>query len=203
MIKSRHNKLYLWFFRNYFGMLRAILFREITVVSEVFIPENRAVLLFQNHFSWWDGYWSYWLSRKIFHRKFHVMMLENQLRKRMFLNRCGVFSIQKNSRDFLNSLQYASEVLNSPKNLVAIYPSGVMLTQHQQKIHFQKGIDRIISGRTAHFEIVLAVFLIDYFGFVRPEIRIYLEIYSGERTTKALQTAYNSFYQSCVAKQTE
>jgi 1-acyl-sn-glycerol-3-phosphate acyltransferase len=174
-----------------------------SVVNGVIIPEDRSVLLFQNHFSWWDGYWSYWLSRKIFSRKFHVMMLEKQLRKHMFLNRCGVFSIQKNNRDFLKSLQYASEILNEPKNLVAIYPTGEMLTQHQQIMQFQKGINHIIQEKTDHFEIVLAVFLVDYFGFARPEIRIYLKKYSGERSIESVEKAYHSFYQTCVSKQTE
>jgi len=203
MIKAQHNNLSIWFFRNYFGLLRLIHFRKMSVVNDVNLPEDRSVLLFQNHFSWWDGYWSYWLSRKIFRRKFHVMMLEEQLRKHLFLNRCGVFSIKKNSRDFLNSLQYASEILTKPKNLVAIYPTGEMLTQHQQIVQFQKGIDRIISGETKHFEIVLAVFLVDYFGFSRPEIRIYLEKYSGERSIEAIEKAYHSFYQTCITKQTE
>lgn len=203
MIKAKHNKLYIWFFRNYFRLLSFFQFRKMSVISDVVIPEDRSVLLFQNHFSWWDGYWSYELSWKIFKRKFHVMMLEEQLRKHMFLNQCGVFSIKKNNRDFLDSLQYASRILSNPMNLVAIYPTGELLTQHQQIMQFQKGIDRIIAGETDHFEIVLAVFLVDYFGFARPEIRIYLENYSGDRTVEAIEKAYHSFYQTCVTKQTE
>ena len=203
MIKARHHKLSIWFFRKFFGTLQRIYFRKITIVSDDLIPENQSVLLFQNHFSWWDGYWSDLLSKRVFKRKFHVMMLEDQLRQRMFLNRCGVFSIQKNNRDSLNSLNYSSEILNDPGNMVTIYPSGIMLTQHQQVVEFQKGISRIIEGQTEHFAIVLAVVLVDYFGFVRPEIRIYLKNYSGERTVEALEKAYNSFYQWCVTKQTE
>jgi 1-acyl-sn-glycerol-3-phosphate acyltransferase len=203
MIKAKHNKLYIWFFRKYFGILRLIYFRKLTIVSDLHIPENQSVLLFQNHFSWWDGYWSDLLSKNVFTRKFHVMMLEEQLQKRMFLNSCGVFSIKKNNRDFLNSLNYTSEILNNPKNLVTIYPTGAMLTQHHQILGFQKGINRIVEGKTDHFAIVLAVFLVDYFGFARPEVRIYLKNYSGERTIESLEKAYHSFYQSCIAKQTE
>ena len=174
-----------------------------TILSEVTIPDDKSVLLFQNHFSWWDGYWSYHLSWKIFRRRFHVMMLEEQLRKRLFLNRTGIFSIRKNNRDFLDSLQYTSGILNNPKNLVAIYPTGVMLTQHQQTLHIQKGIDRIVNGETKHFAIVFVVCLVDYFGFVRPEVRIYLKNYTGVRTAEAIEIDYNSFYQSCILKQTE
>lgn len=203
MIKSRHNKLYTWFFWTYFRLLQRIYFRKMSIISEVVIPENQSVLLFQNHFSWWDGYWSYRLSRQVFKRKFYVMMDEDNLRKRMFLNHVGVFSVQKNSRDLFNSLVYTSEILKDPKNLVTIYPTGAMLTQHQQTSPFLAGVERIVKGKTNHFAIVMAVFLIDYFGFARPEIRIYLENYSGERTVDAIEKAYHSFYHSCILKQNE
>lgn len=203
MIKARHNKLYIWFFRKYFGLLQCLFFRKLSVVSVTSVPENQSVLLFQNHFSWWDGYWSDMLSRKVFRRRFHVMMLEENLRKHFFLNRCGVFSIRKNSRDFLNSLQYTSELLADPKNLVTIYPAGEMWTQHRQIPHFQSGIEKIIDNQQQKFAIVFAVFLTDYFGFPRPEVRVYLETYSGERTLSAVEKAYHDFYQTCISKQTE
>ena len=203
MIKAKHNPLSIWFFRNFFRMLERFSFRKMTVISDVELSEDQSVLLLQNHFSWWDGYWSYRLSREVFKRKFHVMMLEEQLRKRLFLNSCGVFSIQKNNRDFLNSLTYTSELLYDPRNLVTIYPTGILLTQHQQNLKFEKGINRIIEGKTEHFVIALAVFLVDYFGFAKPEVRVYLQGYSGEGTIEAIEEAYHLFYQTCVTKQTE
>jgi 1-acyl-sn-glycerol-3-phosphate acyltransferase len=203
MIKAKHNKLYFWFFWSYYELMRKIYFRKLTIITQPVIPENHSVLLFQNHFSWWDGYWSYLLSRTIFKRKFHVMMDEQNLRKHMFLNCIGVFSVQKNSRDILESLKYSSEILTDPNSLLTIYPSGVMFTQHQQTIRFQGGIDRILKAEKKNLSIVFAVFLVDYFGFARPEIRIYLENYSGEHSTESLTNAYNSFYQNCVEKQTE
>lgn len=121
----------------------------------------------------------------------------------MFLNRIGVFSVQRNSRDLLSSLHYSAEILKDPTDLLTIYPTGIMLTQHQQNPMFQKGVGRIVSGDSGHLTIVFAVFLTDYFGFARPEVRIYLENYTGQRTTEALQDAYNSFYQRCIEKQTE
>jgi 1-acyl-sn-glycerol-3-phosphate acyltransferase len=203
MIKAKHNKWYIWFFRNFFRLAERLYFRKMTYSQKVKIPDNQSILLLQNHFSWWDGYWSYRLSRKFFRRKFYVMMLENQLRKRLFLNSCGVFSIQKNNRDLLNSLSYTNEILRNPMNLVTVYPTGELLSQHQQMMQFQKGIERILEGHTEHFAIMFAVFLVDFFGFARPEVRVYLENYSGERTVVALEKAYDSFYQLCVTKQME
>ena len=203
MIKAKHNNLSFWFFWSFYEFMRKIHFRKLTIITQPIIPENHSVLLFQNHFSWWDGYWSYLLSRTIFKRKFHVMMDEQNLRKHMFLNRIGVFSVQKNSRDILESLKYSSEILNDPNNLLTIYPSGAMYTLHKQNIHFQGGIGRILKNEKKNLSIVFAVFLVDYFGFARPEIRIYLENYVGDQSTEALTTAYNLFYQNCVEKQTE
>lgn len=203
MIKARHNPLWFWFFRNFFALRQKLQFRKMTVVSKALIPENRSILLLQNHFSWWDGYWSYWLSRNVFRRKFYVMMDVENLKHRMFLNRIGVFSMQKNSRDMLSSLKYSAEILEDPKNLLAIYPTGAMHSQHQQNMMFQQGIARILAGDSGHSAVVFAVFLVDYFGFARPEIRIYLETYTGERTTEALQEAYCRFYLHCIEKQTE
>ena len=203
MIKAKHNPFYIWFFRSFFHLKESLNFRKTTFFRDFDIPENKSVLLLQNHFSWWDGSWSYRISTEIFKRKFHVMMLEDQLKKRMFLSKCGVFSIQKNNRDFLNSLNYASELLRNPNNLVTIYPTGIMQTQHQQNHPFQQGISWLTEGSANHFSIVLAVILVDYFGFAKPEIRISLKEYQGERNLESIEQAYHSFYQSCITKQTE
>jgi len=111
--------------------------------------------------------------------------------------------MRKNSREALDSLKYSADLLRNPGNLVTIYPTGKFLSQHQQTMPFQKGIERIIKGESQHIAIILAVFLIDYFGYPKPELRIYLENYSGERTAKDIENAYHSFYQTCISKQTE
>ena len=120
----------------------------------------------------------------------------------MFFNRCGAFSVKRNSREVIDSLRYTSSVLDNPQNLVTIYPSGDIFSQHKQIIKFKKGIDRILS-QSKMVSIVLAVVLIDYFSMARPKINIYLKNYSGEQTAKAIENVYNSFYQSCILKQTK
>jgi 1-acyl-sn-glycerol-3-phosphate acyltransferase len=203
MIKAKHSKLYIGFYKYFFGTLQKIFFRKMSIVENDHVPANQSVLLLPNHFSWWDGYWVCWVSHYAFKRRFHVMMLEEQLSKRMFINRAGIFSIKPNSRESLESLNYAAEILRDPKNTVVIFPTGVLLSQHQKNMHFQKGINLIMKGKSEHFAVVLSVFLVDYFGFVRPEVRIYLKNYLGERTSEAIEKAYSDFYQECVTKQTE
>lgn len=204
MIKARYNPYSLWFYSSYFRVLQKIYFRKISVIGDhVFQGGNSYVLLLQNHFSLYDGYWSMYLCNKIFKRRFHAMMLEEQLSKRLYLTRCGCFSIRKNSRDIIESINYARELLDDQRNAVTIYPSGAIISHHAQNFPFQKGFARLISNEVNSPVIALAVVLIDHFSLSRPEIRIYLEYYSGERTAEAIEKAYHSFYHSCVEKQTE
>lgn len=203
MIKTHHSRFWSWVITSYGQLMQMSHFRKVTVKSDdVFLPDSSVVLL-QNHFSKWDGYWSMYLSKTFFKRRFHVMMLEDQLARRMFLARCGVFSVRKNSRDMIESLNYTAELLNNPKNLVAIYPSGKLLSQHQQNFKFQRGFVRVTNAKEYQPILAMAVVLVDYFGYARPEVRIYLKNYMGERTPEAIETAYHLFYQSCISKQTE
>lgn len=203
MIKANYNPVSLWFYSSYFRVLQKIHFRKISVISRAVFPEGQSVLLLQNHFSYYDGYWSMYLCHKYFKRRFHVMMLEEELAKRMFLTRCGVFSVRKNSRDLIESINYAVELLQNPGNVVTIYPSGKIISHHVQNFRFQQGFSRLTSNKKNHTAIAFAVVLVDHFSLARPEIRIYIENYSGERTAEAIEKAYHSFYQTCVTKQTE
>ena len=201
MIKANYDPLSLWFYSSYFRVLQKIFFRKISVICEDIFPEGKSVLLLQNHFSLYDGYWSMYLCHKVFRRRFHVMMLEEQMQKRMFLTRCGVFSVRKNSRDLLESLTYAAQLLENPQNVVTIYPSGEIISHHLQNFTFQRGFARLAAEKN-NCSIALAVILVDFFSMARPEIRIYIQNYSGEKTSKVIEFAYHQFYQSCISKQT-
>lgn len=201
MIKARPNRYSLWFYSSWFRVLQKLFFRQIRVITESKFPEGKSVLLLQNHFSYYDGYWSMLLCQKLFHRQFHVMMLEEELKKRMFLTRCGAFSVRKNSHDLIESLNYAKELLKKPGNVVAIYPSGKIISQHQQHFSFEQGFSRLAGDANA--QIAFAVVLTDYFSEARPEISIYVENFMGEKTAKAIENAYHTFYHSCSLKQRE
>ena len=190
MIKANYNPVSLWFYSSYFRVLQKIFFNKISVITQDDFPEGQSVLLLQNHFSVYDGYWSMYLCHKIFRRRFHVMMLEEQMAKRMFLTRCGVFSVRKNSRDLIESLHYAGELLQNARNVVTIYPSGEIISHHLQNFTFQRGFARLANEKN-NCSIALAVVLIDFFSVARPQISIYLQNYSGERT--AMIRIFNGF----------
>lgn len=202
MIKARPNPFSLWFYSSYFWVLQRLFFRKISIHCESGFPKGRAVLLLQNHFSYYDPYWSVILSQRLFRRKFYAMMLEEQLLKRMFLTRCGAFSVRRNSRDVLESLDYAAGLLSDPFNMVVIYPSGEIISHHRQNFPFQRGFARLLRDDN-NCLVALAVVLVDHFRSARPEVRMYVENYSGEKSASAIENAYHSFYQSCILKQTE
>ncbi|MDO9613156.1 MAG: hypothetical protein Q7J86_01355 [Bacteroidota bacterium] len=61
MIKANYDPVSLWIFSSWFRVLQKIHFRKISVITEVVFPEDQSVLLLQNHFSYYDGYWSMYL----------------------------------------------------------------------------------------------------------------------------------------------
>ena len=82
-----------------FGKSKGILNRLNLLVD--FNDRNLPVLLISNHISWWDGFWAMYINLKVLKRKFHFMMLEEQLRKYWFFNYTGGFSVNKKSKVFL------------------------------------------------------------------------------------------------------
>lgn len=200
MIKASHNRLYRWFFGNYFELLLRKHFHKILIVSD-YTPDDRPMLLIPNHFSWWDGFIAWHLNETVFRKKFHLMMLGEELGKRKFFSKLGAFSIQPGSRQIIESLDYAAEILSKPGNLLVLYPQGKLYSQHSPEILFQKGIGRLItkSGKPA---IIMAVALTEYYAHKRPSLVIHLkEFESAEKLNLAqLQEAYNLMLKESIKK---
>jgi 1-acyl-sn-glycerol-3-phosphate acyltransferase len=159
------------------------------------------VLLICNHVSWWDGIWSFYVNRKLFKRKFHFMMLEEQLRKNWFLGYTGGFSVSRNSRKVVESIQYAAELLRDNNNLLLFYPQGEIESIHRQDFVFQKGIGRILNLVQHNIQVVFLVCLVDYFSNVKPVVNAYVHEYEGKYSHKDLQDEYNNFYKRCLTSQ--
>jgi len=163
--------------------------------------KNLPVLLISNHVSWWDGFWAMYLSMKSFHRKFYYMMLEEQLKKNMFLNKTGGYSIKKDSRSILETLDYTAELLSDKKNLVLMFPQGKIESIYTPAIRFEKGIEHILKKVKGRIQILFLVNLIDYFSNPKPGLYIYFREYEGsDFDSKNLQKEYNDFYAACVAE---
>ncbi len=184
----------MWFFTTYYRFFQKIIFRnvEFNLMNEV--PDG-PVLLLQNHFSWWDGYWSWFISEKILKRRFHVMMLEEQLKKRMFLTRTGVFSVDKNKKNVLPTMRYSAQLLSDPRNVVTIYPQGQINSHYIDNVIFEKGAEMLLKNNEGKINVVFATAHISFGSPARPKATIKVK-YAGNRSFNLieLQDEYNEFY---------
>ncbi len=131
---------------------------------------GHSVLLLCNHFSWWDGFFAGHLSQTYLHRDFHIMMQEDHLQKRMFFNRVGGFSINRKSKQVVESLQYAAKLLGNPDNLVTVFPQGALESNHTDEINIERGIDYIVKKIKGDCQIIYYSAFIEYFESLKPSV---------------------------------
>ncbi len=204
MIKAKHNPFFIKFFRFYSRFMIERHFREVKIKGTYFEKE-RPVLLIGNHFSWWDGFIANYLNNLIFRRRFHIMMLEEQLEPRPFLNKAGAYSIRKKSRDIVESLNYTKGLLKDKNNIVVVYPQGEIQSLYNYPVKFQKGITSVLNDLKDEVDIVFMVALVDYFSHRKPALTLGLKVYKGGNAsdTDEMQEAYNKFMKQMVSEQTE
>jgi 1-acyl-sn-glycerol-3-phosphate acyltransferase len=198
MIIANHS----WFFDKFFNWyIHRILnndFDHINVVGEWDVG-SESCLLIGNHVSWWDGFWVYYLNKTLLNKKFHVMMLEQQLSQRPFLSKIGAFSIYPGKRSVLNSLNYAIQKLKEPANLVVMYPQGKIAPFSAGILPFQTGVQHIIkkSGLT---KVLFYAAFVDYLSRRKPSLTLYLGSESVLDTGVDIESKYQNFYTNSVSK---
>ena len=200
MLKSRHHFIVYPFFQHYTRYLLKTRYHSVSIENH-FDDNGNAVLLIGNHVGWWDGFWGMYLNLKVLKRKFHFMMLEEQLLKYRFFNYTGAFSVDKGSRSVVESIRYASELLNDSKNMLLMYPQGRLHSMYEHHFQFEKGIERMLKNRERKVQVVFSANLVDCFTEPKPSLSIYTENYEGAFTVEALEQAYNDFYTRCLEKQ--
>lgn len=199
IIKANHNFLVFLFFRFYSRWIIRKHFGVIEVESK-FREGNLPVLLIANHFSWWDGFIPFYWNNYYLKRKFHFMMLEEQLKKFAFFKRLGGFSVRKNNRSILESVEYAAQLLRDKRNAVLVFPQGRIETSYKTAFNFESGIAKIIRKATLPIQILFMANLVDYFSERKPGLFIYIREYSGEKfDIESIQEAYNLFFSQCIS----
>lgn len=167
-----------------------------------FTDRNLPVILLANHISWWDGFWAMYLNLKILRRKFHFMMLESQLRKYWFFNYTGGYSINKQSKSLVESLQYTAGLIEKHENMVLVFPQGEIESMHLQTFSFEKGIERVLINKQGKLQLVFMANLTDYFSKPKEGLYIYFTEYaSDDFSLSGIESAYNRFYANCVVQQ--
>jgi 1-acyl-sn-glycerol-3-phosphate acyltransferase len=178
-------------------------FSSVQIIGNI-KDEGKAVLMIGNHFSWWDGFFAHYINKKLFDRRFNVMMLEEELKRRMFLNKIGAFSIDKNSRSALESIRFIGELLKDSKNLVVYYPQGEFQSIYDQSIKFEKGIGKVIKrAEPGSFQMIFYAAMIDYGSAKKPKLNFYLSEFKPrkEHGPDEIEKAYIKLYQEAIATQ--
>ncbi len=200
VLKARHHFFIYPFFKWYAGWIIHRHFGQV-ILKNNFDDRDLPVLLLANHMSWWDGFFAMLLNVKVLRRKFHFMMLEEQLMKFSFFNKTGGYSIRKKSRETLESINYTAELLHECENMVLLFPQGKIESIYKTSFQFESGIGRIVEKADCKIHLLFMVNLIDYFSSRRPGLYIYVTEYKSDSLdTKSIQDAYNLFYNQCIAE---
>ncbi|OJW12867.1 lysophospholipid acyltransferase family protein [Mucilaginibacter sp. 44-25] len=202
MIPARRVTLFSNWFAKYMRYRMRKAFNRLEVMP--FTPKpGHSILLLCNHFSWWDGLWGNYLAYWHLHRKLYIMMQEDHLQKRMLLNLFGGFSINRQSREMIKSLQYAAGLLANPENLVVVFPQGELISNHTTEIKVERGIELLLRNIKGPCQIVYNCALIDYFESLKPSV--YFHLFdcgvAGEVSFAELSEKINAFHKQALAAQ--
>ena len=202
MLKPKQNILIFTFFSWYINRIIRSDFRLFEFNKSNFDSE-RSILLLANHFSWWDGFLIFQLNRIYFKKKFHVMVTEENYNKVKFLKYLGSFSVRKNSRSVIETLEFAGGLLNDPANLVLIFPQGKLYSNHVQQINFEKGIMNLINSSKKNFQYFFAAIFVDYFEYRKPSVFCYLQQWEAAEFTslQLIKSNFNKHYETSRQQQ--
>jgi 1-acyl-sn-glycerol-3-phosphate acyltransferase len=199
MIKANHHPFFVCFFRLYTHFMIKWHFRKIFIEGNT-ESSSKSVLIISNHFSWWDGFFIYYLNNKLWKKKFHVIMLEEQLAPRKFLSRAGAFSIKRQYPSVRHSINYALTILQHSNNLLLMYPQGKIYSQSDRPIQFEPGAKHIINNSDSCVKMV--VVLTDYFSFRKQSLSFYIKNFDHRnKQEKNLENTFNNFMIECIKKQ--
>ena len=203
MVRNKQNFFIRWVLHTYVLWTIKRHLHEIAF-NQIETDPNKSILLLANHFSYWDSLILYIVSRKLFKRKYHVMVREDTTVKLQYLKYAGAFSVNKKSRDMLQSLDYAAELLQSPQNIVLIFPQGKLYSNFVNDINFEKGVTKVMAKAEGKFQLIFAATFIQYIRHKKPNVTVYLEnAASAGKTQDELKNAYQQFYEKAKAEQTE
>ena len=204
MLKPRENKFIHKAFSWYISRIIGADFQKFEF-DKITFDQQRAILILSNHFSWWDGFFIFHINKLYFQKKFHVMITEDNYKNVWFLKYLGCFSVKKNSRSIIETLDYAGKLLNDPKNLVLIFPQGKLHSNHLETINFEKGLTNLINSSGKNFQYIFAAMFSDFFEHRKPSVYCYLHKWEAEEFTslQLIKNSFNKHYETSREQQSQ
>lgn len=201
IIQARHHWFYYPFFKLYSRWLPRLDFSRVELHNRIDDP-GLPILMIGNHTTWWDGFIGQYINMELFHRRIHIMMLEEQLRNRMFLNKTGAYSIRKGSRSALDSIRYTAEILRDPGNMVILFPQGRIHSTQDHPVAFEKGWYRLFSYLEGPVQVVFYITLFDFFSSRKPELHLYLYDYDYHgKDPEEINSDFNRCLETSIGQQ--
>ena len=151
---------------------------------------NVPTILFAPHCNWWDGIVLYNTTHRIFHKEIRLMVEE--LNRFPLLRRGGAYSVNKKSpQSAMKALQYSVDVVGDIRNMLCIFPQGIIRPPHYRPIEFQTGLAYIAENAVKRYgKVNLIPMAVDYAFFRdnRPEVIVEfgerIEIIKGNELDK-------------------
>lgn len=173
----------------FFNMLQNRFFAFRYKGSEDSVEKGVPTILFAPHCNWWDGIVMYNITHRIFHKEIRLMIEE--LNRFPLLRRGGGYSVCKKSpQTAMRALKYSVDVVGDLKNILCIFPQGIIRPPHFRPMQFQTGLAYIAQNAVKRYgKVNLVPVAIDYCFFRdnRPEVvvnfgkRIELTDFKGDR----------------------
>jgi 1-acyl-sn-glycerol-3-phosphate acyltransferase len=138
------------------------------------IPDHIPIILAPNHSLWWDGFIVYMLNHVHYQRKFHVMMLEEQLHRYWFFQHVGAYSIRQESpRSIVETMRYTQTLLQqTPAPLITIFPQGEQLPTRIRPLHCKRGIEMLTQSSHQEIAVIPLAVRIEHIDQPLPHVII-------------------------------
>jgi len=97
------------------------------------------------------------------------------MEKHKWLQNLGCFSIEPGKISALESMQYAIQVLNTPGNILLIFPQGKLESSHIRNIEMEKGLAYLMKKTQSPYQIIWNSNITEYFESINPTL--YMKLY--------------------------
>ena len=129
-------------------------------------------IIFAPHCNWWDGIVLYNISHRICHKEIRLMVEE--LNRFPLLRRGGAYSVNKKSpQSAMKALKYSVELLSDLRNILFIFPQGIIRPPHFRPIEFQTGLTYVAEKAAKKYgKVALMPIAVNYMFLRdnRPEV---------------------------------
>ncbi|MEE1885317.1 1-acyl-sn-glycerol-3-phosphate acyltransferase [Pedobacter flavus] len=147
-------------------------FNKLTI-HPIKLNTNHSYLLMCNHFSFLDGMLAFHLCRKsgLMNADFkglYFMILKKQMQMKPWLKYLGGFSVDPGKGTIGRSLNYASEILSTPGNVLLMFPQGNLESIHVRNIEIKEGINTIVPNINGNCQIIWCSTIIEFFESLQP-----------------------------------